>query len=245
MNDGKEAFQVTGDTDHFIFIDAMNFLGDKVVLDNEEYKKLRKKYRELAFSIAKYTEIEVLSEFRSTLMKAIENGTTMSKFQEDMNEFLSKKGYEGLLPYKANNIFRTNLQTAYHAGHYKAMMEVKQLRPYWQYLTVGDGHTRAEHQAMDGKVFPADDAIWNLWYPPNGFGCRCIVVSLTENQIKRKGLVIEKEIPKILDTETGELNSVLPDKKFRSNPAKSKFNPDMKGYPKSLRRAFEQATKNV
>lgn len=239
--ESKGILQKLRNREKFIFADAISFLEGKAVISFEEYKNLSEEYRALAFSVAKYTQIEVLNEFRSAVIGAIKNGTTMSKFQDDMNEFLETKGYVGLISYKANNIFRTNIQTAYNVGHYNSMNEVKKLRPYWQYRTTGDGKVRTAHQAMDGKVFFADDPIWNVWYPPNGHGCRCIVISLTENQVKRKGLEVENEVPTKLDLETAELNSILPDKGFRTNPAINKFNPDMKEYPESIRNAYEQA----
>ena len=41
----------------------------------------------------------------------------------------------------------------------------KKMLPYWQYKTAGDGHVRETHQAMAERVFPADDPIWDVWYP--------------------------------------------------------------------------------
>lgn len=56
---------------------------------------------------------------------------------------------------------------------------VKELRPYWQYDAVNDSKTRPSHLAMDGRVFMADDPIWDTWFPPNGFKCRCTVKTLS------------------------------------------------------------------
>ena len=66
-----------------------------------------------------------------------------------MNEFLEAEGYEGLDPLQADNIFRTNIQTAYNVGHYEQMTDpdVMQLRPYWMYDAVNDSHTRPSHLA--------------------------------------------------------------------------------------------------
>ncbi len=107
-----------------------------------------------------------------------------------MNGFLEGEGYEGVTPYQAENIFRTNIQTAYNVGHYKQMTEpgVMTLRPYWQYDAVNDSRTRPCHLAMDGRVFTADVPIWDTWFPPNGFKCRCTVRSLSRRQVERRGL---------------------------------------------------------
>lgn len=68
--------------------------------------------------------------------------------------------YEGITPYQAENIFRTNIQTAYNVGHYKRMTEpgVKALRPYWQYME--DDHTvtaLATGASVAGTVIRVDD----------------------------------------------------------------------------------------
>ena len=112
---------------------------------------------------------------------------------------LEEKGYEGITPFQADNIFRTNIQTAYNVGHYEQMTDpgVMKLRPFWQYDAVNDAHTRPSHLAMDGKVFPADHPVWNTWFPPNGFRCRCTVRTLSKRQVEARELTVEDKFPAI------------------------------------------------
>ena len=93
-------------------------------------------YRALAFTVSGYTKAQVLKKFYDELLAALEEGNSLAEFRENMNDFLEAEGYEGITPYQAENIFRTNIQTAYNVGHYKRMTEpgVKELRPYWQYV---------------------------------------------------------------------------------------------------------------
>jgi SPP1 gp7 family putative phage head morphogenesis protein len=241
----KDILKVIADDKDFIFQEAYDFIKDKLVLSYEDYAKLSEKYKNLAFSVARYTEIEVLKQFKEKLLEAIENGSTKAQFETEMNTFLVDRGFSGLTPYRADTIFRINMQTAYSVGHYENMTDenVLRLRPYWQYQTAGDNHVRESHQMMDGKVFYANDPIWDTWYPPNGFGCRCNVVSLSAAQVKQRGLKVESEAPDILDRETGSLDKILPDENFRTNPAKQQFKPDLKGYPNALREAYNQSPK--
>jgi len=44
---------------------------------------------------------------------------------------------------------------------------------------------RPEHVAWHNTVLPADDPWWDTHYPPNGWGCKCGVVSLSERQVER------------------------------------------------------------
>lgn len=230
-------------TNEIKFEEAIQFFGEKLVLTPEEFYKLSDKYRSLAFTVGGYTEIQVLHKFHQELLQAIDNGTTMVQFRDAMNSFLEDHGYEGMSNFQADNIFRTNIQTAYQVGHYEAMTSpmVKKLRPYWQYDAVNNKHTRPSHLAMDGKVFPADSPVWDTWYPPNGFRCRCGVRTLSKRQVEQMGLTVEEDFPISgeIDKETGELLSVVPDNNFDHNPAKTEFQPDLSGYPESLKRAYQ------
>lgn len=234
-----------GQPKDFVFKNALNFLKGKKALSNDEYKRLSDECRAKAFSVSGYTSLEVLQEFLDQLQKAVEEGDTKEQFRENMNQFLEEKGYEGLNPWKSDNIFRTNLQTAYNAGHYKSMTEptVKKLRPYWQYQTAGDGQVRDTHAAMEGRVYKADDPIWDIWYPPNGFKCRCTVVSLTPQQVERRGLRVERQAPYEIDYSTGEKKLVYPDKGFSNNPAKIVWHPDMANISPALKRIYTSSKK--
>lgn len=214
------------------FQEAVDYFRERVPVNAETFYQIAEEYRGLAFTVSGYSAVSVLKRFYEELLAALEEGRTLQEFQANMEDFLEAEGYDGLNPFQADNIFRTNIQTAYNVGHYEQMTEpeVLKLRPYWQYDAVEDQHTRPSHLAMDGRVFPADHKVWNIWYPPNGFRCRCTVRSLSERQVKARGLRVETELPE----------SVVPDPHFMSNPAKERFRPDLKGYPKTLVKAYQQ-----
>lgn len=231
-----------GSTEAFSFAEAVEFLKRKTPLSAELYEALGDACRAKAFSVAGYTSLELLQKFLEALTKAVEKGMTKEAFQEEMNCFLEDQGYKGLNPWRADVIFRTNLQTAYNAGHYKAMTDdtVKKLRPYWQYKTAADGHVRESHAVMEGRVYRAEDPIWDVWYPPNGFRCRCMVVSLSPAQVEARGLRVEREPPVELDLETGELKTLFPDKGFSCNPAKTAWRADLSGMPGQLKELYQE-----
>jgi SPP1 gp7 family putative phage head morphogenesis protein len=235
----KELFDLL--TKDIVFEEAVNYFKDKIPLKPSEFYKLAEEYKALAFTVSGYTSAQVIYKFHDEILKAIENGTTMRDFKNNMNEFLESKGYEGITNFQADNIFRTNMQTAYQVGHYKQMTssEVMKLRPYWQYDAVNDKHTRPSHLAMDGRVFRADDPIWDIWYPPNGFRCRCGIITLSERQVKERGLRVEQGAPRAAEV-GGKFVNVMPDPKFSKNPAKNSFEPELKNYPKSIEKAFEK-----
>lgn len=103
-----------------------------------------------------------------------------------------------------------------------------------------DGHVRESHAVMEGRVYRADDPIWDVWYPPNGFRCRCMVVSLSKKQVERMGLHVETEAPYDVDYSTGEILTKFPDKGFSNNPAKTVWKPDMTNISPELRKMFRE-----
>lgn len=228
-----------------LFQSALDFLKQKKPLPSKLYRELEEEARAKAFTVSGYTTMEILEQFLQELEAAIEQGTTKEAFRKKMNTFLEEKGYEGMNPWKADVVYRTNLQTAYNAGHYKAMTDstTRKLRPYWQYITAGDGNVRPTHAAMEGKVYRCDDPIWDIWYPPNGFRCRCGVISLTEEQVKRRGLPVESVMPHEIDRETGEAVFYWPDKGFSGNPAKTVWKPDMQSIRPDLQGAYQDTQK--
>ncbi len=217
------------------FEEAAQYFRERIPVTADEFYAIAEEYRGLAFTVSGYTKAQILKRFYDELLAAIEAGNTFSEFRLNMNEFLEREGYEGLAHLQADNIFRTNIQTAYQVGHYQQMTTptVMKLRPYWMYDAVDDAHTRPTHLAMGGRVFPADSPVWDTWYPPNGFRCRCTVRTLSKRQVEQRGLTVETVPP--LD--------LYPDRNFRTNAAKVRWQPDMTGYPEPLRKAYQAREK--
>ena len=231
-----------GLTENLIFKEAVAFLKKKKTLTADEYKLLDEESRAKAFTVSGYTSMEVLQTFLNELSDACEQGKTKKDFMDNMNDFLQRNGYTGLNPFKADVIFRTNMQTAYNAGHYKSMTDpiTMKLRPYWKYTTAGDGQVRETHAMMEGRIYRADDPIWDIWYPPNGFRCRCSVVSLTKAQVERSGVEVSKSAPYDIDFSTGEIKYRFPDKGFFFFLSKNAWKPDLTGFDSVLKKEFKQ-----
>lgn len=229
----------------FGYPEAEAYFRGKVPMPRKAFYALAEEYRGLAFTVSNYSRVEVLAAFKEALQQAIDEGTTLRDFRARMDSWLEDAGYRGTTPFMADNIFRTNVQTAYNVGHYKAMTspEVLAARPYWQYDAVGDFKTRPSHLAMDGRVYAADDPIWDTWYPPNGYRCRCGVRSLSQRQLEAEGLRVETKAPGRAELPDGRVVGIQPDPHFNSNPAKVQWQPDLTGYPPELAAAYRAAQK--
>lgn len=53
--------------------------------------------------------------------------------------------------------------------------------PYREYHSMGDDHVRPTHAALNGIVLPVDHEFWQTHFPPWEFGCRCQVISISQD----------------------------------------------------------------
>lgn len=97
----------------------------------------------------------------------------------------------------AENVYRTNLATAYTAGRFKEMQdpEVREIAPCLQFSAVRDGNTRPNHWAAHGTIAPIDHAVWDVLSPPLGYQCRCTCNVVTIYELRDRGLM-ERGQPK-------------------------------------------------
>jgi SPP1 gp7 family putative phage head morphogenesis protein len=154
-----------------------------------------------AFTVAKAAGLDVLADIRAALKTALAEGKTEAWFRKDLLPKLRAKGWWGKAsmvdprtgeerkvqlgsPARLRLIYRQNLQTAFMAGRYKAMLENADARPWWQYVAVLDGKTRPSHKILSGRTFRFDDPFWSSHYPPNGFNCRCRVRALSDSRLE-------------------------------------------------------------
>jgi SPP1 gp7 family putative phage head morphogenesis protein len=165
-----------------------------------------------AFTVAKAMNMDVLSSIRGEVENALEEGTTLREFQKNLEPTLKKLGWWGRQekvnpktgeieevqlgsPWRLKTIYRTNMQTSYMTGRYRHQMQAAKMRPWWMYDAVNDSHTRPSHAAHDGQVRRYDDPFWDKYYPPNGWGCRCTVRTLSGDQLQSRGITPAKGLP--------------------------------------------------
>ena len=176
--------------------------------------------------IAKGSELETVYQ---ALTKAAEKGTTLAEFKRDCADIFEKRGWVGKRAWRVDNIFRTNLQTAYNVGRYKKQKAQAKYFPYLRYSAVNDSRTRKTHLALDGLIYPLEHPFWDTWYPPNGFRCRCGTRSLTKGQVERQGLKVEEHDPtnsliEPIEPKTGNrlpAVQLIPDPGFAHHPGKT------------------------
>ncbi|EPZ00485.1 phage head morphogenesis protein [Mannheimia haemolytica] len=181
---------------------AVDYLRAKGVNITWDWHEQLEEAHARAFTVAKATRAEVLDTLRWATEKAIVEGVSEREYIKQLEPMLKELGWWGKTvdengntvqlgsPRRLKTILRTNKLTAYHAARYAEQMANVDEQPYWQYVAVKDSRTRASHLALHGKVYRADDPIWQTMYPPNDWGCRCRVRALSEFALKKQGLSV-------------------------------------------------------
>lgn len=209
---------------------AMDYFRAKGLQGSWDWQDVWQEAHAKSFVVAKCVRMDVLQDIKAELEKALAQGIPFQQFKKELEPRLKARGWwgykfvssqDGTLervlegsPRRLKVIYRTNMQTAYMAGRYKAFMKNTDDRPYWQYVAVLDSRTRPKHRALNGKVFRYDDPFWDSFYPPNDWGCRCRVRALSDKNLKDRklssessaGLISEQDV--LVSQKTGEVRSV-------------------------------------
>lgn len=205
--------------------EALEYWRSRVPMTKAEYEAAGAEAKQRAVYVGGLAKADLVREVFESMHQSLADGTSFEAWKRDIGPRLQKAGWTGASPHRMETIYRTNVQNAYMAGRYAQMQRAVKLRPYWQYSAVNDSRTRPAHRALHGKVYPADHTFWGTWYPPNGFRCRCTVKSLSERQVRARGLEIETEIPTSLDEAAHGIPglgtvAIAPDKGFSGNVGK-------------------------
>lgn len=202
--------------------DALDYFNAKVHLPGFDYRDVWREEHAHAFTVAKATQMDVLTDIRGALKDALADGKTLRQFEKELTPTLQAKGWWGKKdmvdpetgdtvtaqlgsPRRLKTIYRANMRTARAAGQWQRAERTKKALPYMLYELGPSREHREEHVAWHGTLLPIDDPWWESHMPPNGWGCKCRVrqVSRIEaERLKTKGVPAADRAQEI-DPETG------------------------------------------
>lgn len=193
--------------------DAINYLKKKGYKIGWNWQDTLDDAHARAFTVAKVARIDILQDIKKSLIEALEKGETLEQWKARLTPTLQQKGWWGKKTVtnpdgvqqevqlgssrRLDTIFNTNMQSAYAAGRYKALMDSVETRPYWQWLHVSVIFPRREHLALNNRLFSYDDPFWSFGFPPIGWGCKCRVVGRSQREVERNGWSIDTSNGKI------------------------------------------------
>jgi SPP1 gp7 family putative phage head morphogenesis protein len=227
--------------------EAKRYLSRKSVVETEEWDDLKWGEHAHAFTVAHSRNAAVLDDMFGMLNKAMADGESFDTFRKGMRDMMETKGWygrsdkgpndKGYINWRTQLIYHVNMRTAYEAGRYRQQARGAELRPVWEYvsLLVGE-HRRQEHVALHGKAFRYDDPFWDENRPPNGWGCECSVITLSESGAAREGVEIlssdaEGNPPVMTDREGNAVDwKKFTPETWRYNPGREAVAPNFNSY---------------
>lgn len=201
------------------FLEALNYAKQRKILLPDDFYTLDLKTRQMATTVSFLSSLEQIQTVINGVNKTLANGGTFKDFQKliDESEIILPKHY-------LDNVFRTNIQSAYGHGRWQQQQKNKDKRPYLMYSAINDSRVRPAHLALNRIVLPIDHPFWLTYYPPLGFRCRCTVTALTEKQALKYGVTPDDKLPEVAEAldwsshplQFGELESLV-DKKISAS----------------------------
>ena len=207
------------------FLEALQYAHSKKVVLPDEFYSMDLKTRQMATTVSFLSSLEQAESVIKSLNKTLASGGTFNDFQKLVAES------EIILPkHYLDNVFRTNIQSAYGHGRWQQQQRNKDKRQYLMYSAINDSRVRPAHLALNRIVLPIDHPFWLTHYPPLSFRCRCTVIALTEKQALKYGITPDDKLPEVAEAldwsshplQFGELESLV-DKKIADSSLDKEF----------------------
>jgi hypothetical protein len=228
-------------------VEAKKYLERKAIVETESWDDLKHGEHAHAFTVAHSRNAGVLNDIFGLLNTAMAEGKSINVFKKEMYGLMEKKGWYGrsdkgpddkaYINWRTALIYHVNMRTAYEAGRYRSQVRGAELRPIWEYVSQLVGkHRREEHIALHGKAFRWDDPFWDEFRPPNGWGCECSVVTLSEAAAEREGVeVLETDAdgkpPALVDRKGNAVDwTKFASPEWKYNPGREALAPNFGNY---------------
>lgn len=155
------------------------------------------------FTVAKATETELLTAFKSSISKALASGQGFDNWKKDVSAELARLGWFGprmvsdpsgvdpdrmvdfSSPRRLRTIFWSNMNAARAAGQWERAQRSKRVLPYILYVRTTSNDPRPEHLGWVGVILPVDHPFWNTHWPPNGWLCKCQVRQISTREAEQ------------------------------------------------------------
>ncbi|WP_295937018.1 PBECR2 nuclease fold domain-containing protein [uncultured Xanthomonas sp.] len=181
--------------------EAESYFRQKVNLPTRRWDDLWQGQHARAFVVAGATRDALLTDLRQAVDAAISKGETLQDFRARFRDIVQRNGWSGWAgegtpggeAWRTATIYHTNLRTAYQAGRWETLKRF----PYLKYKHNSVRNPREQHMHWDGLVLATDHPWWREHYPPNGWGCRCSVIGVSEAKLRATGKEPDQAPPPI------------------------------------------------
>ncbi len=150
------------------------------------------------FTVSRLARADLLADVHRLISESVAGELGRTDFLSDAKALLAEAGWWGekdvldpltgevvrtrFDPARLKLILDTNVRGAHAAGQWARIQRTKGSHPYLRYVTARDDKVRPAHRMWDNLTLPVDDAFWHAHFPPNGWRCRCRVVSMKKSE---------------------------------------------------------------
>jgi hypothetical protein len=180
---------------------ALDYIKNKELKVGFSYKDVWNEEHATSFTVAKAMQMDVLADMHKAVIQAVGNGQSFDSFKKSIKPTLQQKGWWGRKEMtdpltghtvdaqlgsdrRLKTIYDVNMRSAYQKGQYDRTM-ASDLHPYFMYRIGPSVKHRENHLNWDGLILPKDDPFFVVYFPPNGWGCKCYTRAVTEAQKKK------------------------------------------------------------
>jgi SPP1 gp7 family putative phage head morphogenesis protein len=209
------------DDTQFGFDEAVKELKRKKIIGAHQFRIAEANIKATAFSVQKIERFNMLSDIKSSLIDAIDDGLSFGQWKnERMAQVFKAHGTTPLDPHHLETIFRTNLNSVYNLGRDQVALRSPYVEGF-EYAGVDDKRQTAICKSLDGTQLPKNDPRWSVITPPNHYNCRSMKIAITfgyreANNVKwdksvNTDVVQEdfKDSPRSLSQYKSKINGVL------------------------------------
>ncbi len=175
--------------------EAVEAILKKIPLTHDEYERLDAKYRNQAFTISRLTTADLIEDVKQAMAEHIKKGGTFAEWRDSIDETFTSLGMSKSNARYLETVYRTNVQSAYNEGQRNYARQNQQRIALAEYHAIRDERTRPAHRAMHGFKAPLDSPVWNEWWPPNGFNCRCSIILISKYVAEHYGMIPDPIAP--------------------------------------------------
>ena len=179
--------------------EALEYLRAKGLTPSFSWEDVWAEEHVSAFTVAKGMQLDVLSDIKAALDRALAEGATLETFRRELAPLLQAKGWWGRQqvvdpatgetvtaqlgsPRRLRTIYAANLRAARAVGQWQRIQETKESLPYLMYMLGPSLHHRPEHVAWAGTCLPVNDPWWEAHMPPKEYGCKCWVRQVSPSE---------------------------------------------------------------
>lgn len=190
---------------------AREIVLQKGIMNKRRFQELTDQAKRQAFTIAGVEQERIMAQVQAAIAAAIQPGVTIKEIEQAARDAFRTYGVTWQTPFHAETVFRTNIQSALHDARWEMLHDpqINAQVAFLEYEAMEDSRVRASHRMMDGVIRPIDDPVWQTWWPPNGYNCRCRVRAISQDEAQRRSL-----------SQTIDLPPAQPDDGFRNGPGR-------------------------